>query len=61
MAVQLDEFKTRQREVWGAGDYATLSEYISDIGERVVRCGAALHGRALNTLVRARGSARARL
>lgn len=37
MAVQLDEFKTRQREVWGAGDYATLSEYISDIGERVVQ------------------------
>jgi SAM-dependent methyltransferase len=36
MAVQLDEFKTRQREVWGAGDYATLSEYISDIGARVV-------------------------
>jgi ubiquinone/menaquinone biosynthesis C-methylase UbiE len=36
MAVQLDEFKTQQRAVWGAGDYATLSEHIADIGERVV-------------------------
>lgn len=35
MAAQLDEFKTRQRAVWDAGDYATLSEYIADIGERV--------------------------
>lgn len=36
MDLQLDEFKTRQRAVWEAGDYATLSEYIEDIGERVV-------------------------
>lgn len=36
MAVEFDEFKTRQREVWNAGDYATLSELIADIGERVV-------------------------
>jgi ubiquinone/menaquinone biosynthesis C-methylase UbiE len=36
MAAQLDEFKARQRDAWGAGDYATLSEYILDIGERVV-------------------------
>jgi SAM-dependent methyltransferase len=36
MTVQLDEFKTRQRAVWEAGDYATLSEYIADVGELVV-------------------------
>jgi SAM-dependent methyltransferase len=36
MAVQLDEFKTRQRGVWGAGDYATLSQHIADVGELVV-------------------------
>jgi ubiquinone/menaquinone biosynthesis C-methylase UbiE len=36
MAVQLDEFKTRQRAVWDAGDYATLSQHIADVGERVV-------------------------
>jgi ubiquinone/menaquinone biosynthesis C-methylase UbiE len=36
MTVQLDEFKTRQRSVWGAGDYGTLSERIADVGERVV-------------------------
>jgi SAM-dependent methyltransferase len=36
MAVQLDEFKTRQRAAWGAGDYATLAERIADLGERVV-------------------------
>ena len=36
MAVQLDEFKTRQRAVWNAGDYATLSEHIADVGELVV-------------------------
>lgn len=36
MAVQLDEFKTRQRAVWDAGDYATLSERIADVGELVV-------------------------
>ena len=36
MAVQLDEFKARQRGVWDAGDYATLSEHIADVGELVV-------------------------
>jgi ubiquinone/menaquinone biosynthesis C-methylase UbiE len=33
---QLDEFKTRQRAVWGAGDYGALSELVADVGERVV-------------------------
>ena len=36
MSLQLDEFKTRQRAVWDAGDYASLSEYIADVGELVV-------------------------
>ena len=36
MTVQLDEFKTRQRAAWGAGDYAALSEHIADVGELVV-------------------------
>jgi SAM-dependent methyltransferase len=36
MAVELDEFKTRQRAVWDAGDYASLTEHIADVGERVV-------------------------
>jgi SAM-dependent methyltransferase len=36
MALKLDEFKTRQRAVWAAGDYATLSEHIKDVGVRVV-------------------------
>jgi SAM-dependent methyltransferase len=36
MAVELDEFKTRQRATWAAGDYATLSEHIKDVGVRVV-------------------------
>lgn len=35
MAV-IDEFKARQRAMWGAGDYATLSEYIRDVGEYLV-------------------------
>ena len=35
MAVQLDEFKTRVRATWDAGDYATLSERIADVGELV--------------------------
>ena len=35
MTVQLDEFKTRQRATWDAGDYATLSDRISDVGELV--------------------------
>jgi SAM-dependent methyltransferase len=36
MAVELDEFKTGQRAMWAAGDYATLSEHIKDVGEHVV-------------------------
>jgi hypothetical protein len=32
----VEEFKERQRATWQAGDYATLSEYISGVGERVV-------------------------
>jgi ubiquinone/menaquinone biosynthesis C-methylase UbiE len=36
MATQLDEFKTRQRAAWSAGDYDVLSERIADVGERVV-------------------------
>ena len=32
----MDEFIERQRAVWAAGDYATLSEYVRDIGEHVV-------------------------
>jgi SAM-dependent methyltransferase len=31
-----EQFRERQRAVWSAGDYATLSEYISHVGERVV-------------------------
>jgi SAM-dependent methyltransferase len=34
--LQLDEFKTRQRALWDAGDYAQLSPYIADVGELVV-------------------------
>lgn len=32
----MDEFKERQRTMWAAGDYATLSELITDVGELVV-------------------------
>lgn len=35
MSLQLDEFKTRQRAVWDAGEYSTLSPFIADVGERV--------------------------
>lgn len=34
--LHLDEYKTRQRSVWEAGDYSALSQYISDVGELVV-------------------------
>ena len=33
----MEEFKERQRATWAAGDYATLSEYIRDVGELVVK------------------------
>jgi ubiquinone/menaquinone biosynthesis C-methylase UbiE len=36
MTIQLDEFKTRQRAVWTAGEYSELSPYIADVGEAVV-------------------------
>jgi SAM-dependent methyltransferase len=36
MTIQLDEFKTRQRAVWGAGEYGVVSERIAEVGERVV-------------------------
>jgi ubiquinone/menaquinone biosynthesis C-methylase UbiE len=36
MAVQLDEFKSRQRAMWDAGDYAALTDRIADVGETVV-------------------------
>jgi ubiquinone/menaquinone biosynthesis C-methylase UbiE len=35
MTMQLDEFKTRQRATWQAGDYAALSGRIADVGELV--------------------------
>ena len=34
--VQLDEFKTRQRATWEAGDYRACSPYIAEVGELVV-------------------------
>jgi ubiquinone/menaquinone biosynthesis C-methylase UbiE len=36
MVLQLDDFKTRQRSIWGAGEYSALSPLIADVGERVV-------------------------
>lgn len=36
MAIQLDEFKTRQRAIWDAGDFGTLAPHIEDVGELVV-------------------------
>jgi SAM-dependent methyltransferase len=33
MNAVLDEFKQRQRAMWAAGDYPTLSEQIADVGE----------------------------
>jgi ubiquinone/menaquinone biosynthesis C-methylase UbiE len=35
-SVAMEEFKEQQRAIWDAGDYATLSEYIADVGELVV-------------------------
>ena len=32
----LDDFRQRQRAIWGAGDYGALSEHIADVGERTV-------------------------
>jgi SAM-dependent methyltransferase len=36
MGATLDEFKDRQRAMWAAGDYATLSEQIAGVGELLV-------------------------
>ncbi len=36
MTVQLDEYKTRQRGIWSAGEYQELSPMIADVGELVV-------------------------
>ena len=35
MVTQLDEFKARQRAIWDAGDYGTISDNIADVGELV--------------------------
>lgn len=36
----MDDFKERQRAIWAAGDYDTLSKLIADVGELLVeRCG----------------------
>jgi len=35
-SLAMEEFKEQQRATWDAGDYATLSEYITDVGELVV-------------------------
>ena len=32
----MEQFKERQRAMWAAGDYATLSEHIKEVGELVV-------------------------
>jgi ubiquinone/menaquinone biosynthesis C-methylase UbiE len=34
--LQLDEFKSRQRATWEAGDYGACSPYIAEVGELVV-------------------------
>lgn len=36
MAVTREEFKARQRAMWAAGDYPTLSEQIAEVGELLV-------------------------
>ena len=35
MSVQLDDFKTRQREAWSVGDYEVYGAQIADVGELV--------------------------
>jgi SAM-dependent methyltransferase len=42
--VPLDEFKTRQRAVWSAGEYSDLSPYIREVGELVVARAAVAPG-----------------
>src|SRR5262249_43711189 len=36
VTIQLDEFKTRQRAVWSAGDYEALAPAIEEVGRLVV-------------------------
>jgi ubiquinone/menaquinone biosynthesis C-methylase UbiE len=47
MPIPLDEFKTRQRATWDAGDYGTLSPYIAEVGELVVARAAIEPGMAV--------------
>jgi ubiquinone/menaquinone biosynthesis C-methylase UbiE len=43
------EFTQTQRQVWGAGDFADLSQHIADVGERLVgRAGIASGDRVLD-------------
>lgn len=42
--LQLDEFKTRQRAIWDAGNYQELSPYIREVGELVVERAAVTPG-----------------
>jgi SAM-dependent methyltransferase len=45
----MDEFKERQRAMWAAGDYATLSDHIRDVGEHLVeRAGVEAGARVLD-------------
>jgi SAM-dependent methyltransferase len=47
--VQLDEFKTKQRATWEAGDYSACAPYIAEVGELVVaRAGVAPGMRVLD-------------
>lgn len=47
MTIQLDPFKTHQREMWSAGEYSELSPYIADVGEAVVARAAITPGLGL--------------
>ncbi len=38
-SLAMEQFKEQQRAIWDAGDYATLSEYITDVGELLVARG----------------------
>jgi SAM-dependent methyltransferase len=44
VTLQLDEFKTRQRAMWAAGDFADLSKHIASVGVSVVEHAAVAHG-----------------
>jgi SAM-dependent methyltransferase len=49
MSAALDEFKQRQRAMWAAGDYPTLSEHIAGVGELLVeRAGVTARMRVLD-------------